>query len=66
MSGLISKECIDRCCFNWKDLDGKTVVVKVNSSFDELTKEMVTIAMAFDDNGYAYVVHSESKRVNER
>lgn len=50
--------------FDWKQLDGKTLHMKTETSIDDLAKEMITVVMGQDVNtGIQYVVHIGVKRL---
>lgn len=62
MNNLFSKELIESCQFSWKDLNGKTLEISVNSSVDSLANEMITVVMGLDKvSGVAYLLHQERK-----
>ena len=50
--------------FDWKQLDGKTLHMKVGTDIDDLAKEMTAVVMGLDVNtGHQYVVHIGVKRL---
>jgi hypothetical protein len=54
----------NRITFDWKQLDGKTLYMKTETSVDDLAKEMITVVMGQDVNtGHQYVVHIGVKRL---
>ena len=48
----------NRITFDWKQLDGKTLYMKTETSIDDLAKEMITVVVGIDVNtGHQYVIH---------
>lgn len=59
---MFKKELLDSHIFNWKDINGKTLEISVNSSVDSIAKEMVTVVMGYEKaTGVCYLLHQERK-----
>lgn len=66
MNPLFTQEMLDKSIFNWQELEGKELLIRVGHYPDELGKGMHVCMMGMDKTtGISYVLHTEFKGVWE-